>query len=901
MKRLIRFVFLLLAFLPITAVAQWNCWDYFEKDGIYYGLDYQFYPSDNLHDGCVVLSIDTSINSNIVIPDSVNIGNDNHTIFYPVTAIALNTYQQNHSGDNIPGTDFSHLTNITLPRTIKHINAGSFIGASNLNVNITDLEAWCDISYILIEQIQNFWSYDYRLSSSPGFEDYQLYLNGEKLTNLTFPNTLTHINPYVFSGCLSLTNVTIPNSVTSIGEGAYKNCTNLTNISIPNSVTSIGERAFSDCTGLTNISIPNSVTSLGERAFSDCTGLTNISIPNSVTSIGEGAFSDCTGLTNISIPNSVTSLGGGAFMGCTGFTDFTIPNSVTSIGTGLFAFCTGLNTINVEQGNPIYDSRDNCNAVINTSDNELIAACKNTIIPNTVTSIKGMDEFFLGGAYSYGGYGSFEGIDMDHIVIPSTVTQIGHGAFGGSYIKKIYYNPVDCISDLFEDPFYYRYCYPFSGCRTDEFIIGGNVSSVVASGAYISNLIIPSYVYLYGNDYSNISNVYLVGNGYRCDIESCELSGANLHIAGFTSIGRIDNFSNIYCYDTTPPQCTDDSFGEYSAMLHVPATSLASYFSAPYWSNFANIIGDLVGQNPNSVTLSEDTIEMKTGKSFHLNATVDPMETYNDSFLIWRSSDMAIATVVNGEVLALSEGECDITASYLGKQAICHVSVVNSLSLSLDQTEVTLEPEKSITLRASIVPESEAANTIIWSSSDKYVAIVHNGIVTAINEGVCDITASCLGVKAVCHVMVTGPRVTIMLDQQEAMVLPNHIITLTPSASTSLPELAVTSSDPTVAAVRLMSGKVQVVGVKEGTSTITVGSADGTAVPATCLVTVYTESGDANCDGFVNISDVTAIINFILNDDPSGIKLDNADYNGDGEANISDVIDLINRILNTND
>ena len=106
-----------------------------------------------------------------------------------------------------------------------------------------------------------------------------------------------------------------------------------------------------------------------------------------VTSIGDSAFCFCTSLTSIDIPNSITSIGEHAFYGCTGLTSMTIPNSVTSIGRRAFNDCSGLTSITVSPNNPIYDSRNNCNAIIETSTNTLIAGCQNTIILNRVTSI----------------------------------------------------------------------------------------------------------------------------------------------------------------------------------------------------------------------------------------------------------------------------------------------------------------------------------------------------------------------------------------------------------------------------------------------------------------------------------------------------------------------------------
>ena len=237
------------------------------------------------------------------------------------------------------------------------------------------------------------------------------------LTSIIIPNSVTRIGDYAFSGCSSLTSIIIPNSVTRIGDYAFHGCSGLTSITIPNSVTSIGSSAFQVCSSLTSITIPNSVTSIGQMTFSGCSGLTSVTIGNSVTSIGHDAFSYCNGLTSITIPNNVTSIGSCAFIGCTSLTSITIPNSVTSIDHACFASCSGLNSIVVENGNTVYDSRENCNAIIETSSNTLLSGCKNTIIPNSVTSI--------------GDYALWDCSGLTSIIIPKSVTSIGERAFHG--------------------------------------------------------------------------------------------------------------------------------------------------------------------------------------------------------------------------------------------------------------------------------------------------------------------------------------------------------------------------------------------------------------------------------------------------------------------------------------
>ena len=323
-------------------------------------------------------------------------------------------------------------------------------------------------------------------------------------SSVTYDGTtysVTSIGNSAFLGCSSLTSVTIPNSVTSIGKNAFYNCSSLTSVTINSdaivnkaytlndnfsnifgsqvtqyiigdNVKGIGDYAFFFCYGLTSITIPNSVTSIGYAAFAGCYGLTSIvvengnakydsrdncnaiietatntlvagckttTIPNSVTSIGAYAFNGCYDLTSITIPNSVTSIGERAFESCYGLTSVTIPNSVTSIGDYAFAGSYDLTSIVVENGNAKYDSRDNCNAIIETATNTLVAGCKTTTIPNSVTSIE---------AYAF-----YRCSGLPSITIPNSVTSIGDYAFYSCYGLKSVTNyattPQIISSDVF--------------------------------------------------------------------------------------------------------------------------------------------------------------------------------------------------------------------------------------------------------------------------------------------------------------------------------------------------------------------------------------------------------------------------------------------------------------------
>ena len=435
----------------------------------------------------------------------------------------------------------------------------------------------------------------------------QYKMNNQKYSgDIVIPDVVTYNN--------------IEYNVISIGERAFQYCIGLTSITIPNSVTSIGDSAFEYCNGLTSFTIPNSVTSIGIWAFYKCNGLTSITIPNSVTSIGDGAFFGCYGLTSIivasenecydsrdncnaiiekasntlivgcmntTIPNNVTSIGDGAFQYCNGLTSITIPNSVTSIGNGVFLDCFGLTSIIVASENECYDSRDNCNAIIEKASNTLIVGCMNTTIPNNVTSI-GDYAFFdcygltsiniPNGVTSIGDYAFHHCYGLTSVTIGNSVTSIGSWAFGDcSGLTSI--NIPNSVTSIGDDA--------FSGC----------------SG--LTSINIPNGVTNIGNqafqDCSGLTSV-TIGNSVtsiggwafsNCSGLTSVTIGNSVTSIGGWAFGDCSGLTEVYCYAEKVPSTNTYAFIGTpidNATLHVPISACEDYRTTEPWSNFGTII-----------------------------------------------------------------------------------------------------------------------------------------------------------------------------------------------------------------------------------------------------------------------------------------------------------------------
>ena len=362
-----------------------------------------------------------------------------------------------------------------------------------------------------------------------------------------------------------------------------------------------------------------------------------------VNSIGDHAFESCYDLVSVSIPNSVTKIGSGAFRGCSGLTSIEIPCNVTSIGGGAFIGCSGLTSIIVAYDNTVYDSRNNSNAIIETSTNTLVTGCQNTVIPNSIRTIEsyafgdctGLTSLFIPNSvvwinnYAFNGcislknlhiedgeelylgynYANGEGVGKSLFYdSPLETLYLGRDlsfSYGSSYGYSPFYKKSNLTSVTIGDSVTYVNSHLFSGCSA---IISIEIpNSITGIGDYafngctsLENLYIENGKEILKLGYNAyISNALGKGLFYDCPLKNLYL-GRNLsynntnpygispfyNCSKLTKIIALIQIEDLFTINTN----TFQGLTHNTCILYVPYGAKETYASTAGWSEFANIV-----------------------------------------------------------------------------------------------------------------------------------------------------------------------------------------------------------------------------------------------------------------------------------------------------------------------
>ena len=160
------------------------------------------------------------------------------------------------------------------------------------------------------------------------------------------------------------------------------------------------------------------------NAFIDCYRLEKIQLPQTIKVIDQSAFNGCRLLRHLDLPYRLEKVGHFAFQNCTQLDSLFIPQSVYDWAFDAIQLCTGLRSIKVSPGNPVYDSRDDCNCLIHTADNHLLSGGSECVIPNNIVTTGNI---------------SFYGTSWKNLFIPASLMTIGSWTFAGAFISDAVY------------------------------------------------------------------------------------------------------------------------------------------------------------------------------------------------------------------------------------------------------------------------------------------------------------------------------------------------------------------------------------------------------------------------------------------------------------------------------
>lgn len=399
-----------------------------------------------------------------------------------------------------------------------------------------------------------------------------------KVTTVKFPEGLTSIGYGMFTYTTKLKELNlIGTQVKTIKDNAFRN-SGITTVDLPRTLTEIGTSVFWDCPDIEVIRVASGNTIYDSRNNCNAVivtatnkliiGSNKTVIPRTVKFIGESAFRGRAKLTSLGLHDAVEEIQSFAYAGCTALKSAFIPAGVRYVGRGVFIRCENLKYINVDEKNERYDSRFDCDAIIETQPAILKAGCSNTIIPGNILTI-----------YEY----AFEGINIQSIDIPASVTTIHERAiYNCALLGSITVDEKNSVYDSRDN------CNAIIKTKTNELIVGC-YNTVIPNGVksianyafeevgHLGDVIIPPSVTSIG-DYA-FKGSFLTGVYLPPSITSI----------GKYAFARNSGIKEIVACMTTPPTIAETSFTDENTKLIVPPDTKAKYQAAEYWKNFKTI------------------------------------------------------------------------------------------------------------------------------------------------------------------------------------------------------------------------------------------------------------------------------------------------------------------------
>lgn len=730
------------------------------------------------------------------------------------------------------------LSSISFKGSMGNVSDNVFNYCVNLkSVYVDDLPSWLSIKSETKSGSQALGTLSYSFSSNPLQNGADLYVNGEKMTELVIPDTITSIARWAFRGCSSIVKVTVNGNNTKINEGAFAYCENLEEVNFYGNGY-YGEDCFQSCKKLQCVNFYGDWSEqVGGFYYSTpwayCENLKRVRLNEEYVEGDNSYDSHQMGYTRklfpyvseIIIAEGTEKIGKGRFYDCDSLKTVYIPSTIKRTGNGPFNYCENLKSVHIA------DVESLCNVQLGEAFYDVTASANDHWKKASALG----SSFFDNGSDMYVGNEK-----IVELIIPQDVAKINEAVFSGcTSIESL--NVSEGVKGIESYAFYncknLKYVsLPSTLCSMGK-IVFGNCEKLTSVGPKHSN----SSIEFEWAD-SIPSDAFYGVSSLKTLIIPATIKKIGNHILGETYYSSFPKISEIYISAIVPPTISSDTFDGYSsATLYVPRNCKEIYANDKNWGKF-NIV-ELV--DVENVAIEKEKYNLIVGDSLKLNVQVSPLEaTYKD--VCWIVEDPAIVSVNNGIIRGLRTGTTKLVVKTTDGTNIsdtCVVSVTNPVKeITLNKTVVNLEVGGRDTLVAYCLPEDADDTTVVWNSSNTKIAVINNGIVQAVNVGETEITATSVnGVIARCRIVVKPTLVTsVEFNEKELQVLSGRSVKLSvnvlPSSATNK-DLVWESNNSQVATVDEAG---VVTGHSNGTATILVKTIDGSNIEEKCTVNVTT-------------------------------------------------------------
>ena len=570
------------------------------------------------------------------------------------------------------------------------------------------------------------------------------------LENVTFENGLLVLPNECFKNCTGLKSITLPDSMMSVGKSAFENCYNIKSVTFSENLNTIADSAFKGCSSIENLSFNKNLREIGNNAFEECSSVKNVTFNDSLNTIGESAFANCSSVEKVDLPESVSSLGTYAFAGCEGVKSVTLSSKLNYVNDGVFSGCNSLESVYL----PDNISEIGANSFADCTNLENIRFGKNLIHIDSYafsgcSSLKSI-EFPAGLQYIWSN-AFIDCTNLSSVKLNSGLKQIGNYAFYNCLNLKKIIIPAS-VTSLSDYSLGY-YGKNDNNYKIPDFVIVGDINSCAQRYAnnngfkfeeYKVNLPTPQITSLKNTtggvklQWNKVNGAY----GYRLYYRPA--SGGWKRFKDTTATSFTDSGVSPNRTETYTIRCIDKN-GNTISGFNSNGWTIKYVPVAPTISKLENTSG--------GIKLTWNKIAGVYGYRLYYRPASGGWKRFKDT----TATTYTDAAVKSGRTETYTIRCIDKngnTVSGYNSKGWSKKYVYNPpKSIKLNKTSAYIGKKESVTLKYTL--SAGSTSTVTWSSSNKNVATVSGGKVTAKGAGATTITATTAnGKKATCKVTV---------------------------------------------------------------------------------------------------------------------------------------------------